>query len=303
MQVRFPQTLTEIKHRLRNLGFRKGLFVGVSAVYAVISFVVAIVALVRWFDTRPIHLRKWPTQEIEAAGIRAKLKTDWNGAVRYQFVVTPKTSDLTKAFSDGVETQSISFSVVFYDGAGFELCRARVANFSRVVSQDGLVVGLDANGTVPTNECSRSSYKEAASWKLNYKFPLLNKRSLDENSAVAVESDATKKSAPAPKKSAPAPRLLDKSPAQSSPIENGNGTPNFKDVLTGFDQFDGRLETRSGHTFVIDREGERPTASSWRIYADVYQTTVPLLIDCKSTSDCLIQNTANNQAVHGKLLR
>ena len=55
-----------------------------------------------WITSRPIPAREWPRLEVEGAGVRAKLKTDWNDSVRYQLVVTPRSDDLKTAFDNAV---------------------------------------------------------------------------------------------------------------------------------------------------------------------------------------------------------
>jgi hypothetical protein len=75
------------------------------------------------------------------------------------------------------------------------------------------------------------------------------------------------------------------------------------DMLTGFDYLNGSLETLSGDTFLV-REGERGIANAWNIKVQVEGGKQPSLhITCKKKGDCVIQNTTNNQAVHGKRIR
>src|ERR1700692_4288564 len=79
--------------------------------------IVAIVAIVVWFNSRPIPQHDWTRVAIEGAGLQAKLKTDWDGSVRYQLVVTPRSDDLKSAFENAVRTHrdSISFTILLYD--------------------------------------------------------------------------------------------------------------------------------------------------------------------------------------------
>jgi hypothetical protein len=60
--------------------------------------------------------------------------------------------------------------------------------------------------------------------------------------------------------------------------------------MTGYDMFKGRIETKTGHTYRIPREGERQTAVIW-IAPD------ELLISCKA-KECLIEDQRTKQAVH-----
>ena len=75
------------------------------------------------------------------------------------------------------------------------------------------------------------------------------------------------------------------------------------DTLTGFDFFNGHLETLSGNTFLV-RVGEQGIVDSWNIKVQVEGGNQPRLhITCKAKGDCVIENTTNNQAVHGKRIR
>jgi len=82
-----------------------------------------------------------------------------------------------------------------------------------------------------------------------------------------------------------------------------NGSNDHDDTLTGFDSFSGHLETLSGSTFLV-RKGERDVASMWNIRVQVEGGKQPRLhIACKAQGDCIIENTTNQQAVHGKKLQ
>ncbi|MGH9566436.1 MAG: hypothetical protein ACRD4I_10655, partial [Candidatus Angelobacter sp.] len=60
------------------------------------------------------------------------------------------------------------------------------------------------------------------------------------------------------------------------------------------------LETLSGNTFVV-RPGEQDIAHMWAIKVQVEGGKQPVLhITCKTKTDCVIENTTNHQAVHGR---
>jgi hypothetical protein len=263
--------------RLKGLGFKKLFLVCVGIGAGLGIGIIATVASVVWITSRPIPAREWP--EVEGAGLRAKLKTDWNDSVRYQLVVTPRSSDLKTAFDNAVRTHrdSIAFTIHLYDKAGFELCKKDVKPRPFVDDNDHYA-GLHATETFYSFECSRTAYKGADRWNISYIFPALTADGATQNNAKAglTASKAT-------------------APADTGPAEGD-------DTLTGFDLYSGHLETRSGKTFVVYREGEKSTAEMWNIEGqDSGQPQIHF--NCKTRNDCLIENTKNNQVVHGRLVR
>jgi len=273
------QRHVSIWQRLKSFSPKKVFLVCVGVGAGLAGGVVATVALVVWFTSRPIPIREWPRLDVEGAGLRAKLKTDWSDSVRYQFLVTPRSDELKPAFDRAVRAHrdSISFTIHLYDKAGFELCKKDVKPTPFVDAEDRFE-GLHANDTFYSFECSRAHYKEADHWNLGYVFPVLAvEKSQNGATPNGNAVDAKKVSSTKP------------SIGPETPIEG-------EDTLTGFDLSSGHLETRSGKTFLIYRDGERYTALGW-------STSSPIHFNCKSRSDCLIENTGNNEAVHGRLLR
>jgi hypothetical protein len=106
------QLRPSVWQRLKAFGLRRlflaclGIGAGIGVGAVTVAFCVA------WLTSRPIPLRDWPSLEIESAGLKAKLKTDWNESVRYQLVVRPRSDDLKASFDDKVRTHrdSISFT-------------------------------------------------------------------------------------------------------------------------------------------------------------------------------------------------
>jgi hypothetical protein len=80
-----------------------------------------------------------------------------------------------------------------------------------------------------------------------------------------------------------------------------DGNVSGDDKLTGFDLYSGHLETLSGKTFLIYRDGERTTAVDWKISHTEGQAQIHF--SCKTADDCLIENPEKHQTIHGKLLR
>jgi hypothetical protein len=257
--------------------------------------------------------------------------------VRYQLVVSPRSDDLKAAFDNAVRSHrdSISFTVHLYDKAGFELCKKDVKPTPSVDADDH-IDELRANDTFYSYECSRSNYKDADRWNLSYVFPLLtadtcsggvpDQTSFSPNSpfAQAVKSLGMDKP-DVPEETYDtfrnqyfdrkiAPRLQPSERekkreiflqrTQRKPASLGKSVSNSQDdTLTGFDSFSGHLETLSGSTFLV-REGEKGVASMWNIRSQIEGKGQPRLnITCKTTDDCVIENTTNNQAVHGKKIR
>jgi hypothetical protein len=271
--------LVSIWQGLRGFGLKK-LFLACAGVGAGLAVgVTATTASLIWFTSRPIPIHEWPRLEVEGVGLRAKLKTDWSDSVRYQFVVTPRSDELKGAFDRAVRTHrdSISFTIHLYDKAGFELCKKDVKPTPFVDAEDRFD-RLHANETFYSSECPRAQYKEADHWSLSYVFPAL--------AADTSQNAAT-----------PNGRAVEGKRVASTKPSIGPETPNEgDDTLTGFDFSSGHLETRSGKTFVIYRDGERYTALVW-------STSSPIHFNCKSRSDCLVENIGNSEAVHGRLLK
>jgi hypothetical protein len=168
------QVHTSLWQRLKGYSLKKLflLCLGVGAGLGVA--IVATVASVVWITSRPIPARDWPQPEIEGAGLKAKLKTDWNDSVRYQLVVRPRSDDLKTAFENVVRTHrdSISFTIHLYDKAGFELCKEDVKPIPLIDAEDHYA-GVRAVDAFYSFDCSRTAYKQADRWNLSYRFPAL----------------------------------------------------------------------------------------------------------------------------------
>jgi hypothetical protein len=155
-----------IGQRLRDFGFKKLFLICVGIGVSV--GVIATIASVVWLTSRPIPApepiaaRDWPSLEVGGAGLRAKLKTDWNDSVRYQLVVKPRSDDLKSAFDDAIRSDRdpISFTIHLYDKAGFELCKHWDVTPAPFVGVSNRIEGLHANDTFLDYECSRSNYKK-----------------------------------------------------------------------------------------------------------------------------------------------
>jgi hypothetical protein len=230
--------------------------------------IVGTAVFVAWLTNRPIAPRDWQRLDIEAVGLKAKLKTDWADSVRYQFVIAPRSEDLKAAFDSTVRshTDSESFTIHLFDKAGFELCKTEVTP-TPVIDASNHVEGLRATDTFHSYECSRSDYKKADHWSLSYVFPKLSAKTTSDKITVSPES----------------------------------GSLSGDDRLTGFDLSSGHLETLSGRTFLIYREGERTAAAMWEITQTEGQAKINF--NCKTVDDCLIENPEKHQTLHGKRLR
>jgi hypothetical protein len=323
--------------RFKGFGLRKLFLVCVGIGAGLGIGIVATVASVSWLTSRPIPAREWPRLEVQGVGLRAKLKTDWNDDVRYQLMVAPRSDDLKAAFDRAVRSHrdSISFTVHLYDKAGFELCKKDVKQ-TPSVDAEGHIDELRANDTFYSYECSRSNYKEADHWNLSYVFPPLtadtplggvpDHTSFSPNSPFAEAVKRLGMDKPDVSDAAYdvfrnqyfdqriAPRLQpserEKQRAvflqrtqRKSPSLGESASNAQDDTLTGFDSFSGHLETLSGGTYLV-REGEKDVASMWNIRSQIEGKGQPRLrITCKTADYCVIENTTNDQAVHGKKIR
>ena len=290
--------------RLKNLGLKKLFLVCVGIGAGLGIGVVATFASVVWLTSRPIPARDWPRLEVEGAGLKATLKTDWNDDVRYQLVVTPRSDDLQAAFDNAVRSHrdSISFTVHLYDKAGFELCKKDVKPTPSVDADDH-INELRANDTFYSYECSRSNYKDADRWNLSYVFPPLTAGGTATPELKWYKKQApdgtwykTQAASPQEAKDKLAKEIADAARHDNEPTEED-------DTLTGFDYINGHLETLSGNTFLV-RAGEQDIANTWNIKVQVEGGKQPRLhITRKTKGDCVIENTTNNQAVHGKKIK
>jgi len=210
-----------IWRRLKGLTLKKLFLVSLGIGVGLGVALVATFASITWFTSRPIPAREWPRLEVEAAGLRVKLKTDWNDSVRYQLVITPRSDNLKTAFDNAIRSHrdSISFTIHLYDKAGFELCKQEGVKPTPFVDASDRFEGLRANDTFLSYECPRSNYKEADRWSLSYVFPTLT-------------ADTSSSTIPAPNESKAKAKPLT-SPAAAPSREN---TPSEEDdTLTGFD--------------------------------------------------------------------
>jgi len=244
--------------------------------------IVATVALVVSFNHRPIPPRDWPRLEVEGAGLQAKLKTDWDRSVRYQLVVTPRSDDLRSAFDSAVRTHedSITFTILLYNKAGFQLCKKEVRP-STSVDAANHIDSLLAKDSLYSFECTRSAYLEADHWSLSYVFPALV---FDKPSASETHRHIE------PRETAPVMKI-----SSGKPFEG-------YDILTGFDIISGHLEMLSGKTFVVYREGEQGTASMWNAQGET-GSQPSIHFSCDWLNECVLRNTTNDQAIHAKLQR
>jgi hypothetical protein len=241
------------------------LLVGLSAVAGIGFCLVGIGAIYSWYQHRPLPPRNWREISLPAGGIKVTLKTQWrDGLVQYKFNVVPKEPSLSRAFDKAVRSDqgAVRFTAHLRDKSGFALCGIDMDRFSRQINDTGIAIALLAEG----NEfgCSRSEYKDVEDWDVSFHFPEL-------------ELEKEQKEV--------------KGTAASSSSELA-GT----DMLTGFSYMSGHLETRTGHTFVLDREAEHGTALMW-------EASQALKFTCKTKSECLIENLERKEAVHGRMLR
>jgi hypothetical protein len=281
------QSRPSIWQRLKGFGLRRLLLVCVGVGIGLGVGVVATVSLVVWLASRPMPSREWPLLEIEGAGLRAKLKTDWNDSLRYQLVVTPRSNDLKAAFDSAVRLRkdSISFTIHLNDKAGFELCKKEEVKPTPFVDAADRITGLRANDTFYSLECSRSDYKKADHWSLDYVFPALTADAtadrvvtIDPNKPLKVlgpdkrvwtfKAGTTEEQARAyfGRKGIKAPaKTSEPATAQDNTLPQ---PAEADDTLTGFDSYSGHLETLSGNTFLV-REGEKDVGSMWNIKVQV----------------------------------
>ncbi len=268
-----------------------GLSIGASIVIAGAGIVWAVYR----YQNRPIPPTTWEPRELPQVGVEAWLKSEWrDGSLRYQFRISPLSPELAEAFHKVARSSSQkTFTVVFYDEGGFKLCGYEVTTGPEVDSS-GRVAALVSNDS--TWLCSAGKYRQATAWNLSYVFPKLiaRKKTPRKTSSRPVKrrkDDKDEKSTV---------RQGDKKLRTEIEADYEDGIKatslSGTDSLTGFDYMSCRMETRSGHTFLLYRPGECTTALQWRVSARLRYT-------CKTKRDCLVENLGNDQAVHARLLK
>lgn len=265
----------------RGAKWKRLLLIGFSAGAGIVITVVASFGIVQWYQNRPVRTKKeWRPLHLSDKKIKGMLHTEWrDGALKYKFFIEPDDKTLAEAFDrivrNGHVGDLISANVDLRDAAGFALCKVNISGLSRVSASTGTIAALETEGE--DHGCSRAEYVEATDWSFGGRFfPDLSERELP------TKPNASAATSP--------PKVIALADAEDS--------------LTGFDYLNTHhLETRAGHTFVLERVGEADMALSWADYDEVQGTSTKLKLSCKNQSDCLIENERNGQAVHGRMIR
>jgi len=203
------------------------------------------------------------------------------------------SKDFATSFDTSLRSKNdlIRFTILFYDESGFELCDTDVTPY-QVVNDNDQIVELLANDHF---YCSRSDYLNANRWSIKWVFPKLS--ASEAVPAPSTETRATGNSKP-------------KDTRKNTSARKANGDTTSTQVipqdefetLTGFDYNSGHLETRSGKTFVVYRQGERTTAVAWDSEA-LMGKQARLHIKCDASGECLVENLRYNEAVHARPLK
>jgi hypothetical protein len=259
----------------KRAGWKRIVLVGLSCGVGIVVAVAAVIFLFNWYNDRPTSAKKWPEIDNPSQGFKITLRTEWrDGRVKYKLHVLPHDQSLAVAFDKvaGPAAKSGSFTVQLEDPSGFELCKIEMVELVPQMGDDGLVHAVEAEGDA--SGCSRSQYLEASEWNVVYRFPKISSSTSGDD------------------KKTPNPEVTTKRTTRTQLTYPFEG----EDSLTGFDYSGGQLETRAGHTFAVQREGERGTALLWTASAR-------LKYSCRSASDCLIVNVDRDEAVHARMVR
>jgi hypothetical protein len=218
-----------------------------------IVIALAIIGVAVWeYQNRTTTVHTWESIQLTQIGVKASLKTQArDGLVRYQFSVSPLSADLEDAFDHVANTVDTTkaFSAILYDSDGFERCRGELNNITKTVGTYGKVVALEGNGYI--FGCSVEEYVDAQNWNLSYQFPDLKTWTAPNSDALARKNGGVVLD--------PWERYAVTSPKHArKQVEDTEGD----DVLTGT-SYDGNLETESGHTFHVTRQGEIGTTWRW----------------------------------------
>ena len=264
--------------RVAQLPWKRLVLFGVSIGAGVAIALTLVIQFLSWYSDRPTPPKKWPRIELSGNGVRVSLVSEIrDGELLYQFAVRPLDPSLANSFERAASDRSANnFTVLLDDKSGFQLCDVAIEGLTEVLGSTGSVVALSAKGS--SRSCPPDKYRDARAWSVSYNFPKLATTASPPASSSQEHTAATSNRG-----------------KLGVRAENGASLEGA-DSLTGFDFGSGHLETRSGRTFLVYREGEKFAANLW-------DTSARLQYTCKTQSDCLLEDLDNNEAVHARMLR
>ncbi len=247
-----------------------------------------------WYERRPIAAHKWPETDLDSAGMKVRLKTEWSDLLRYQFEAVPRSDDYAFAFdlSASTDPSAFRFYVHLLDESGFELCSLKISP-QRGVNGSGKITRLSFNGS--DTACERKLYKRVTKWSVSWVAPpLLAIKSTDIDKTPKPEEKTPAshpKTTPIPsqRKSAHQAAIV---PAPGDSNGQNAAEQALDELFTGYDYVETHtLETRSGMSFTIRRKGEQDVPLYWR-------NGDKLHIECQPHAECLIDNSRRGESVH-----
>ena len=123
--------------------WKRWVVIGLSIGIGVVIAAFLLWWLVTTYQNRPTEAKTWPVVTVQGANLKASLKTRWKGGLRYQFLVEPISPDFKASFDRATQDGSnYSFTLIFYDKAGFKLCEADAPSITRILPVQWTIVSV-----------------------------------------------------------------------------------------------------------------------------------------------------------------
>jgi hypothetical protein len=268
-----------------------------------------------------------------AVGLRGHLFTKWDDdKLQYRLSFEPNDPDFHAAFALAVSNppQPLSIGIQLKDSMGFVLCARQIALkydsanaaaasalpagtadagkpgtvapvqpvdpaqaaamekqreqgkdvFQTQNGPDGQIASINAQGTIP---CSESAYGKVTNWSFTPDFPSLSEQSDLLKQQAAKKSDADRAAA------------THKRNANKTADRTISFSIEGDDAIMGYDPSAGVLETGTGESFYVEKEGGQVNLAGWQAFP------IPIHYRCDSTSYCTLTRTGSGAVLHARL--
>jgi hypothetical protein len=245
-----------------------------------------------WYWSRPLPPRDLGSADFSPVGLKGKLVTRWDEKVEYRVRFEPIEKVQAARFALTVKEppHPIRIRVYLSDSSGFTLCSKEIVLkfdfyrglrdsqqpkdnpvgyvvasedasenerkwetdrdiFHNDLNSDGNVGAISAQGEMI---CSKSAYREATRWGISSNFPTAS----EQDDLVKNHIDGLKRVESLPFELATGDNSIVRPAAQ-------HGTLEGDEVVSGYLFSTGNVETNSGRTFCIYKEGEKLSAAMY----------------------------------------
>jgi|HubBroStandDraft_1064217.scaffolds.fasta_scaffold24748_3 hypothetical protein len=286
-----------------------------------------------WLLSKPAGPYDLGPMTSNAVGLRGHLFTKWDDdKLQYRLSFEPSDPDLHTLFALAVGNppQPLSIGIQLKDSMGFVLCTREVVLkydpaiaaaapapqtgtadsskpdavapapsvdaaqaaaaekqreqgkdiFQSQNGADGQIASINAQGTIP---CSEDAYGKVTNWSFTPNFPSLS----EQNDLLKQESE---KKADAERAAAARKRATNK-PADKTLRFSIEGD----DAIVGYDAGAGILESGTGESFYVDKEGGQANLAGWQAFP------IRIHYRCDSTSYCTLTRAGSGVALHARL--